>query len=128
MSNRRQCSVYVVDDEVLIARTLASILADHGFEVTWFTDPLEVLALIGQGSPAVLVSDVVMPGITGIELARKVREKCPACRIFLMSALNSVEDLMDQAGAQALDVFLLHKPFHPDVLLHAMQVPNDGAQ
>lgn len=85
MASRKQCSVYVVDDEVLIAHTLASILMDNGYEVICFTDPLEVLTAIGPGSPAILVSDVVMPGITGIELAMKVREKCPACRIFRSS-------------------------------------------
>jgi len=42
------CRVYVVDDEVLIAITLAAILKDHGFDCTYFTDPLKVLETIAR--------------------------------------------------------------------------------
>ena len=66
------CRVYVVDDEPLIAITLAAILIDHGYEAIFFTDPHEVLAIVAQCAPAFLVSDVTMPGLTGIELAMKL--------------------------------------------------------
>jgi FixJ family two-component response regulator len=72
--------VYVVDDEPPIASTLATILIDHGYDVKFFTDPLDVLAVVRPGSPAILVSDVTMPGLTGVELAMSVLEKCPSCR------------------------------------------------
>jgi CheY-like chemotaxis protein len=55
--------VYVVDDEPLIARTLAAVLTDYGYDVTFFTDPLEVLKAVVSESPAFLVSDVAMPGL-----------------------------------------------------------------
>ena len=45
-----------------------------------------------------------------------------------MSALNSIEDMLDKASARGLEVFLLHKPFHPDVLLRAMQVSTGCGQ
>lgn len=45
-----------------------------------------------------------------------------------MSALNSIEDLLDQASAQGLDFFLLQKPFHPDALLDAMRASTDCYQ
>jgi CheY-like chemotaxis protein len=56
--------VYVVDDEPLIASTLAAILSDSGYEVEFFTNPLVALAAVAPGLPAILVSDVTMPDLT----------------------------------------------------------------
>lgn len=118
--------VYVVDDEPLIASTLAEILIDHGYQVRSFTDPLEALATVVHGAPAFLVSDVTMPGLTGVELAMKVLEHCPNCRVFLMTALDSIDMLLEAAGAARHAFPLFHKPFHPGVLLNAMEEPAYG--
>jgi CheY-like chemotaxis protein len=93
--------VFVVDDEPLIARTLAAILTDCGYDAMFFTDPLGALEVVGKGWPAFLVSDVTMPGLTGIQLAMEVRKRSPNCRIFLMSALDSIEAELKKAGAKA---------------------------
>lgn len=115
------CRVYVVDDEPLIAITLAAILIEHGYEAIAFTGPLEVLAVVAQSAPAFLVSDVTMPGLTGIELAMKVLEHCPGCRVFLMTAMDSIDMLLEAAGAATSAFPLFHKPFHPRALLDAME-------
>jgi two-component system catabolic regulation response regulator CreB len=112
--------VYVVDDEPLIASTLAAILADCGYDATFFTDPLEVLKLVASGSPAFLVSDVTMPGLSGIQLAMEVRKRCPSCRIFLMTGQDSIDTELTNAGARAQEFPLFHKPFRPNDLLEAM--------
>jgi CheY-like chemotaxis protein len=112
--------VFVVDDEPLIAKTLAAILSECGYDAMFFTDPLEALEVVANGSPAFLVSDVTMPGLTGIQLAMEVRKRCPNCRIFLMSALDSVEAGLKQAGAEAQDFRIFRKPFCPGDLLDAM--------
>jgi DNA-binding NtrC family response regulator len=109
--------VFVVDDEPLIAGTLAAILTECGYDAIFFTDPLEVVA---NGSPAFLVSDVTMPGLTGTQLAMEVRKRSPHCRIFLMSALDSIEAERKKAGAKAQEFQLFHKPFHPNDLIDAM--------
>lgn len=118
---RPELRVYIVDDEPLIARTLADILIDRGYEARFFTDPLEVLALVASGKPAFLISDVTMPGLTGVELAAKVLEICPSCRVFLMTALDSIDDLLEATGTQTRAFTLFHKPFNPRALLEAMQ-------
>jgi CheY-like chemotaxis protein len=112
--------VYVVDDEPLIASTLAAILIDCGYDATFFTDPLEVLRFVASGSPAFLVSDVAMPGLTGIQLAMEVRKRCPNCKIFLMSGQDSIDVELKDAGASAHEFPLFHKPFAPLDLLEAM--------
>jgi DNA-binding NtrC family response regulator len=112
--------VFVVDDEPLIASTLAAILTECGYDAMFFTDPLEALEVVANGSPAFLVSDVTMPGLTGVQLAMKVRKRSPHCRIFLMSALDSIEAELQKAGAKAQEFQIFHKPFHPNDLIDAM--------
>ena len=113
--------VYVVDDEPLIASTIAEILIDHGYQARFFTDPLQALASVTHGAPTFLVSDVTMPGLTGVELAMKVLEHSPECRVFLMTAMDSIDMLLEAAGATRHAFPLFHKPFHPGVLLDAME-------
>jgi two-component system catabolic regulation response regulator CreB len=113
--------VYVVDDEPLIASTLAAILSDSGYEAEFFTNPLEALAAVAPGSPTILVSDVTMPDLTGVELAMRVLDICPHCKVFLMSALDSIDELLEAAGALEAEFPFMRKPFHPAVLLDVMQ-------
>jgi DNA-binding response OmpR family regulator len=61
--------IFVVDDEKVISDTLAVILRLNGFAATSFTNPLEALNYASSGSPDLLVSDVVMPELSGIDLA-----------------------------------------------------------
>jgi DNA-binding NtrC family response regulator len=112
--------VCIVDDEPLIASTLAAILNECGYEAMFFTDPLEVLEVVANRSPAFLICDVTMPGLTGIQLALEVRKRCPNCRIFLMSALDSIEAELKKSGAKANEFRLFQKPFRPDDFLDAM--------
>jgi DNA-binding NtrC family response regulator len=112
--------VFVVDDEPLIARTLAAILTDFGYDAIFFTDPLIALEVAAHQSPAFLVSDVTMPGLTGIELAMEVRKRSPNCNIFLMSALDCIEAEVKKAGAKAHEFKIFRKPFSPHDLLDAM--------
>jgi two-component system catabolic regulation response regulator CreB len=118
---KRTHQVYVVDDEPLIASTLAAILSDSGYEVEFFTNPLEALAAVVPSSPAILVSDVTMPDLTGVELAMRVLDICPRCKVFLMSALDSIDELLEAAGALEAEIPFMRKPFHPGVLLDAIQ-------
>jgi len=118
---KRTHRVYVVDDEPLIASTLAAILSDSGYEAEFFTNPLEALAAVAPGSPTILVSDVTMPDLTGVELAMRVLDICPHCKVFLMSALGSIDELLEAAGALEAEFPFMRKPFHPGVLLDAMQ-------
>jgi CheY-like chemotaxis protein len=73
--------VFVVDDERVISDTLAAILRLNGFAATSFTNPLDALDSAHSASPDLLLSDVAMPQLSGIELAIQIREKCPNCKI-----------------------------------------------
>jgi DNA-binding response OmpR family regulator len=109
--------VFVVDDEPVIASTLATILQMHGFSAKFFTSPLEALAAARAKSPDLLISDVDMPSISGIELAIRIKALHPTCQILLFSGQPSTLDLLNSARAQGHDFDLLLKPVPPPALL-----------
>src|ERR1700689_1609725 len=69
VSPRSVSCIFVVDDEPVIASSLAAILRMNGFSARFFTCPLKALAAARSESPDFLISDVAMPGISGIDLA-----------------------------------------------------------
>jgi DNA-binding NtrC family response regulator len=64
-----------------------------------------------------LLTDVVMPGMNGIELALAVSEKFPECKVLLFSGQTATAELLDRARKQGGDFPLLSKPIHPEDLL-----------
>jgi CheY-like chemotaxis protein len=117
VSSRSLPRVFVVDDEHVIASTLAAILKLHGYSATFFTSPLEALAAARSGAPDLLISDVAMPGISGIELAIQMRAQYPECKILLFSGQAATMDLLEDARSQGHNFQLLQKPVHPSVML-----------
>jgi DNA-binding NtrC family response regulator len=109
--------VFVVDDEPVIANTLAIILNQAGFSATAFDHPEKAVAAQADLAPNLLISDVVMPGMTGIELAIEFRKKQPECKVLLFSGQAATADLLEKARAQGHDFELLAKPVHPADLL-----------
>jgi DNA-binding NtrC family response regulator len=109
--------VFVVDDEHVIASTLAAILNMNGFSAEFFTRPLEALAASQSDIPDLLISDVTMPGLSGIDLAVQMRAQHPNCKILLFSGQTATLDLLEDARNQGHDFHLLQKPVHPSDLL-----------
>ncbi len=114
----KQPLVFVVDDENIIASSLAMILRlQAGFEARAFTLPLEALEAARLEAPDLLISDVVMPALSGIELAILVRAHCPNCKVLLFSGQAATADLLETARSKGYDFDLLSKPIHPSDLL-----------
>jgi DNA-binding response OmpR family regulator len=107
--------VFVVDDEEMITSSLGVILGREGFDVFGFTNPLKALERMETVGPDLLISDVMMPQLNGIDLAIKTKLVRPECRILLFSAAAS--ELSNEAWADGHDFRLLQKPVHPDELL-----------
>jgi DNA-binding NtrC family response regulator len=112
-------SIYVVDDEEIIAHSLGLILEREGFDVSCFTNPLRALDSIDRKAPDLLISDVIMPQLSGIELAIQTSKRNPDCRILLFSA--SAAEAMHQAAESGYDFRLLQKPVHPTTLLQEIE-------
>ena len=109
--------IFVVDDEPVIASTLAAILQMNGFSARFFTSPLEALAAARSKAPDLLVSDVTMPGISGIDLAMKMRAQYPKCKILLFSRHPATLGLIEDARARGHEFHLLLKPVPPAELI-----------
>jgi len=112
-----QPRVFVVDDETVIATTLATILRYQGLDASSYDSPVEALKAARKDAPDLLISDVMMPEMSGIELALRIRESCPDCKVLLFSGQAATANLLEKARADGHDFELLSKPVHPSDLL-----------
>ena len=117
--------VFVVDDEIAIAQSLAMILECSGYSARYFTDPLEALANVEIDRPDLLISDVVMPQLSGIELAIEVKTRCSDCKFLLFSGQAYTHDLLREPSVQAHHFKVLSKPIHPADLLREIRQVQD---
>ena len=115
--------IFVVDDERCIADTLAVILRNSGYEATAFYDAQSALEQFESLQPELVISDVMMPGMNGVEMAVLIRERHPACRVLLFSGHAATTDILEEARKRGYDFELLSKPVHPkDLLARAANV------
>jgi DNA-binding NtrC family response regulator len=115
--NGRSKTVLVVDDERVIADTLATILQGAGYEAIVSYNAEDGLKQCEAGNPELVLTDVVMPGMNGVEMAVHIRERHPSCKVVLISGQASVSDLLEDAHQRGYDFELLSKPIHPEDLL-----------
>ena len=109
--------IFVVDDEKVIADTLAAILRRAGYEASAFYDAQSALAQVEAARPELVISDVVMPGMSGLDMAVLIRERHPECKVLLFSGQASTLNILDMVGQRGYDFELLAKPIHPTDLL-----------
>jgi len=109
--------VLVADDEQVIANTLAIILNQAGFEARAVYSGEKAIEALDTFAPDMLISDVIMTGMTGIEAAIATRAKRPSCKILLFSGQAATADLLEKARAQGHEFEILAKPVHPTDLL-----------
>lgn len=115
--------VIVADDEAIIADTLAMILNRNGYEATAVYSGEQAVEEAKKQAPDMLISDVVMRGITGIEAAVLIREFAPNCRILLFSGQASTFDQIYGGEAKWVEFEILAKPIHPQHLLDRLRKP-----
>ncbi|QMV19563.1 response regulator [Granulicella sp. 5B5] len=109
--------VLVADDEQVIANTLVIILNQAGFEARAVYSGEKAIDLLDSFKPDMLISDVIMTGMTGIEAAIEVRNRLPECKILLFSGQAATADLLERARTQGHEFEILAKPVHPTDLL-----------
>jgi CheY-like chemotaxis protein len=109
--------VLVVDDEKTIADTLAVILSRSGFSVRTAYDGKYAFELARQHRPRLVISDVMMPVMTGVELAIALKNSIPECQILLFSGQAATADLLERARAEGHDFTIVSKPIHPKDLI-----------
>jgi DNA-binding NtrC family response regulator len=113
MANR----IFVVDDERIIADSLATILNHSGYQASAFYDAESALLACELGKPDCIITDVVMPGMSGVDLAVEIKGRFPACRVLLFSGQAATSDLLATVQGRGLDFDVLPKPVHPRDLM-----------
>lgn len=109
--------VLIADDERIIADALATILSHFGYQTTAAYDGKAALESAVVFEPDFLVTDVTMPVMNGIELAIRIREMLPACKVILFSGMAATSDLVEDAKSRGHCFEVLSKPVQPKVLL-----------
>lgn len=112
-------TVLIVDDESGVREIAARILERGGFQVIQASSGAAAIALVEQqGLPQIVLTDLMMPGMGGAEMARIMSERWPALPIVFMSGFSKEE--LHRQGAMNSDGDLIEKPFTPDRLLEAV--------
>jgi len=109
--------VLVVDDEQVIADTLARILDLNGYDASAVYTGTAAVENARALQPDLVISDVIMPDMNGIEAAISIRSFLPSCKILLFSGQAATADLLENARAQGHEFEILAKPVHPSDLL-----------
>lgn len=107
-------SVLVLDDDADHATLVADIVRDAGYVVTSLHDPLRAAAMLEKGSFDVLITDLNMPGMDGMELITQVKARDSQIAIIVMTAFGSLQTGLRALRAGAMDY--LAKPFEPKEL------------
>jgi DNA-binding NtrC family response regulator len=111
--------VLIVDDDPHLGPLLQSWLTGRGLEVLLASEGEEALELFGRQAPDVVLTDLVMPGMTGLELCQRLRELDRTLPVLLLTSFGSIPSAVDAMRAGATDY--LCKPIQPDVLLVALE-------
>jgi CheY-like chemotaxis protein len=117
MQSGRKPRVLVVDDEQVIADTLARILDLNGYEASAVYSGTAAVESARSMQPDLVISDVIMQDMNGIEAAIHIRAFLPSCKILLFSGQAATADLLENARAQGHEFEILAKPVHPADLL-----------
>ena len=109
--------ILVADDDSVIASTLSQILRLSGYETETVNSGEEAVSTAARHRPDILITDVVMGGITGIEAALRILEFIPACLVILISGQANTTDHLARVCHHGHQLEILPKPVHPRVLL-----------
>jgi len=116
-SNRPRRKVLVVDDEKVIADTLAIILNQNGYDASAVYSGKSAVERAKEVVPDLVISDVIMQDMNGIEAAIAIRSVLPSTKILLFSGQAATADLLESARARGHEFEILAKPVHPQDLL-----------
>ena len=96
-------SILIVDDEVSILNSLSSILEDEGYEVSVAKSGIEALKLCAVSPPELMMLDIWMPDMDGLETLRRLRELVPQTQVMMMSGHGSIETAVKAIKLGAYD-------------------------
>src|SRR5947209_1687006 len=103
-------SVLIVDDEALTLRTISRALREEGFDVFTASSGEDAVKTFTAEKPDLTLLDIVLPGIDGVEVLRRIKAVNPKSIVLMMSAYHMVDRAVDAMKLGAYDYLI--KPFH----------------
>ena len=112
MSTKLQ--VLVIDDDAVVGRSFDRVLSDKGYEVSTFLCGEDALDTIENTEFDVVFTDIKMPGMDGLEVAERIKARCPWTPVVVITGYGTVEN---EARASVLGVSgFVHKPLTPEII------------
>lgn len=109
--------ILVVDDEMAIVNTQVLILNQQGFAAKAAYSGEQAIEEAGRWKPDVLIADVFLGGMTGIDAATQIADIVPRCKIVLISGQPATMELLNSALSRGQRFDILAKPLHPIELI-----------
>lgn len=114
--------ILVVDDESLMRNFLAELLTRKGLEVTVASSGENALKILEENAFDMVITDLKMPGITGMEVLKRVKEISPQTLVMIMTAYGSIENAVEAMRNGAFHYLI--KPFSPESLIANIEKAN----
>lgn len=117
MTSTKNMPILVVDDEESVRMVLAQVLQEDGYSVTEAASAEQALELMNKETFCLVITDIVMPGMTGIELLKKIKQLYPETQVIIMTSYASLDTAITALRYGAYDYFF--KPFKDIELVSA---------
>lgn len=114
-----QNHILLIDNEEGLCRMMEAVLSDHDYQVKSYTRSFEAVEEFAPGTFDLVISDIKMPGMDGIEVLQKIKEKEPEIPVIMITAYATVEMSIQALRKGAYD--MLTKPFEPEELLYRVK-------
>jgi two-component system nitrogen regulation response regulator NtrX len=111
-------SILIVDDELSILQSLSGLLSDEGFQVATAGNGYEALKVLDSESPDLVLLDIWMPGIDGIETLKEIRKQHPHIHVIIITGHGNIETAVKATKLGAFD--LIEKPLSIDKVIVAI--------
>ena len=111
--------ILIVDDEEIVIHSCQRILSDSSYVVDSVQDGWEALRKVGETPYDIIILDIMMPKVDGLEVLQRVKESHPEVDVIMMTGLSQVQTAVKAMKLGAFDY--LSKPFDPDELLHVVE-------
>ena len=118
-STKKNIRVLVIDDDRDVCELLEKLLAERNYHVTCTTDPTEAISVLNGDMSQIILLDIIMPVIDGIELLKKIREVNKSVCVIFLTAYSTFDHAVGALRGQAFD--FLTKPFDIDELTGVLE-------
>jgi signal transduction histidine kinase len=119
MDKRKFASILLVDDDDGVRKATTSLLNSYGYRVTAFSNADDAFGILQTDNFDVVITDIVMPHISGIDFLKKVHDNDPQIPVILMTAYADMEKMIDAIKIGAFDFII--KPVNIELFIHSVE-------